>query len=189
MSLKKLSSLLLSVLVLFYSLPVRADDYDKVSQWNSVSSEGDKEHSDSCGVKLASGYDEILYKIYENKDNCGELNFIFFTLVRERSEITGLILEEKFKKLKMTDEDRERDRYVRLIMHICDVYLKATKFSSGSMFISSEREQTFSNIKKSLDDLMTCLFNSSSLDPKFIAHARDMASELEEKLKCFGSGK
>ncbi len=127
MNLKKLSSFLLSGLMLVSSIPAGAVRSSDVRPSRSRRSERHLHHRD---MGLSGRYKEILDEIYANKDNCEEVAHILFRIINEAERVNGRVEELKSRRASLSRRDRAlledllaEQKYVKCVCFVSYMYV------------------------------------------------------------------
>ncbi len=127
MNLKKSSSFLLGVLMLFSTMPARAVRSSDVSPSNSRSSERRLHHRD---MSLSGCYNRILDEICRNKNDVKKLGYIYGRVVNKRETVRRRIEGLKSKRAPLWRRDRsmlaklfDEQKYIQCAYLISYMYI------------------------------------------------------------------
>ncbi len=194
MDLKKLSSFLLSGVVLFSSSYVGASDKDDIPSLSSTSSESTKESLHPRYISLIDHYKKILFEIYANKDNVQELRRMNRELWNKRKRFNILYAElmTRVRPLVMTmDEDLlcKEVSFLSNAVDICSIYFILAQLSpisnnSNSGMTLNDRNQIINVMD--LDALEDEIYSPKyPLDPEYKTALIRMFWEAYDKLERF----
>ena len=167
MNLRKISSLLLSSLILFSSISVGAIK-DIHPSPSSASLRGER-----CVRRrkksIVARYNKILHRIYTNKDDPEELDQIHGKL-RERQR-AGTITPES--------------NYLSLVLFVCIMYSNAAKIFSGIIPVYKACEDASEMITMIIMYPLDILSVLNHTDSELVSRTKEMLTELRGRLIDF----
>lgn len=170
MNLKKISSFLLGGALLFSASSVGAvkDDHEPSS---SLSSTEISLHLSHFGAYVPGSYSSILSDIEENQGDPGILRGMYCRL-RERQGFVGPV----------------ESYYLSNTILMCDIYLNAFEILS-SADPGREMGSKSYELRMLIGYLSNFLATTDGANGTFVAHAREMLTELDGRLRAYDSGR